>query len=223
MRLFRGRRRRIGLPAVIVFLLFVLTASFVLLERSVTPTLVAIATKQAHALAVDVIFQAIQEEVARGVEYSDLVNKEVDRDGRVSFMQPNLIEINRVLTHVAIAVQNDLKQMRNLTFGIPLGQILGSQLFAVYGPTVQVGIIPLGTVRVLIDEVFEEAGINQTRHVIHLVVRSDLQVVVPLYKEKIEVETQLPLAEAIIVGPVPSTYLNFNLSSFPFRSFPFGS
>lgn len=211
----RSARRRLGCFTLMLGIMLLAMTAFMLLERSVTPTLAAIATTKAEALAVETIYRAVQEEVLSGVEYSDLVQRDLDRDGRVAYMQPNLMEVNRVVTQVALVTQGALGRLSGVVFGVPLGQILGSQLFAVYGPQVKVGIIPIGTVRVSIEERFSEAGINQIRHALFLDTRARLQVVVPLYRREIEVTTSIPLTEAIVVGPVPATYVKIGNLGWP--------
>ncbi|HYE80527.1 MAG TPA: sporulation protein YunB, partial [Clostridia bacterium] len=49
---------------------------------------------------------------------------------------------------------------------------------------------------------FAEAGINQTRLKIYLMVRTDVQIIVPLASNKIDVTTHIPISETIIVSDV---------------------
>jgi len=89
---------------------------------------------------------------------------------------------------------------------VPLGSLLSNQIFANFGPRLPVGILPVGTVEVNFRTQFDKAGINQTRHRIFLVVDGKIQIVAPLSSKIINVSTEVPIAENIIIGDVPNSY-----------------
>ena len=76
--------------------------------------------------------------------------------------------------------------------------------------TISASILPVGAVEVNVVEAFEEAGINQTRHKIFIDVKTWMKIAVPLVSSSIEVSTQIPVTETIIIGNVPSTIINLN-------------
>ncbi len=84
-----------------------------------------------------------------------------------------------------ITVQQLMKNTKDKIY-LPLGQLLGSQLLAGRGPDVPIVIVPVGTVESRVYDVFEEAGINQTRHKIYLEVKTMVRVVVPLLRSHVE-------------------------------------
>ena len=55
---------------------------------------------------------------------------------------------------------------------------------------------------------FSVAGINQTRHRICVRVTTEVKVVVPLVAAAVRIRTDVPLAEAVIMGEVPGVYMN---------------
>jgi hypothetical protein len=55
---------------------------------------------------------------------------------------------------------------------------------------------------------FETAGINQTRHEISLEASTQMRIVIPTGAETVSITTIVPVAEAIIVGEVPDSYIN---------------
>lgn len=57
---------------------------------------------------------------------------------------------------------------------------------------------------------FESAGINQTRHKIYLKVEAKVRAVVPFQNKEIDVYCEIPVAETIIVGKIPSTAIDFS-------------
>ena len=52
------------------------------------------------------------------------------------------------------------------------------------------------------------AGINQTKHQINLEVIVDVEILVPWGSETSQVVTEVLIADTVVVGQVPQTYLN---------------
>ena len=55
---------------------------------------------------------------------------------------------------------------------------------------------------------FESAGINQTRHEISLEASVMMRIVIPAGADSVSVSTYVPIAESIIVGSVPDSYVS---------------
>jgi len=204
----RWRRRR-QLPVwtlIFILVIMLLVSAFVYFQRSVVPVMSAIARKKTEILATEVINQAMMDTLDRELKYSNLITIEKDSSGRVVFMQPDLVAVNRIKLNALKDIQRMLGGLRDMAFSIPLGQLVGGQLFATYGPHLNVAVIPVGTVDIAVREEFQAAAINQTRHILYLLTRARMQVVVPLHRETIEVTNEVPLVESIIVGDVPESY-----------------
>ena len=206
-RVIRTRSMKPGLVLLLVTLLVLL--SLLLMERNLRPVVFAIAGQQVQIRAVQSINQAILEKVVSRIHYTDLYQVQKNTDNYITFMQPNTAVFNRVASEVALAVQEELGRLEEGRFSIPLGQVLGSHVFAAYGPNITIGVEALGPVHVEIDSQFESAGINQTRHIVRLHVETDMQIVVPLWDQKFPVQQTIDLAEGIIAGPVPKTVIDF--------------
>ncbi len=123
-------------------------------------------------------------------------------------MQSNTIMMNKIASDVALQIQDELKQVKTTTSYIPIGTALKSPILAKYGPKLKVSIEPIGTVSVDFKTDFESSGINQTRHRIYLQAKTQVKVVIPLTTSTKEIKAQIPISETIIVGDVPSSYVN---------------
>ena len=55
---------------------------------------------------------------------------------------------------------------------------------------------------------FMEAGINQTIHTINLVISVDIEILLPFAYSVMTVESEMPIAQTLIVGTVPDAYFN---------------
>ncbi len=195
----------------IIILLSITVVPFAILESNLKPTIVAIAKAEAELIAVKAIQDAVNEKVAKSVEYKDLIFIRTDNRGRVVLMQANTIKINSLAAETILDIQRSLSKLEGKVIPIPLGQALQSQLLAAYGPKIKVTLVPIGTVKVKVADDFQQAGINQTRHRLYLNVFSKVKIIIPLVTDNIEVAAQVPIAETIIVGEVPQTYLNLDL------------
>lgn len=193
-------------------MLSLLVYSFWMMEANLKPTLLAIAEAKATLIATETINNVINDYVSRNIDPQTLVLVKVDSRGRVVLIQPNTMEFNKLAADTTIRVQEGLKQIIDERISIPVGQVFGSQLLASMGPKIIVTIIPIGTVQVKVVDKFEQAGINQTRHMVYLVTTTQIRIVVPLVSKSVMVNTQVPIAEYVVVGEVPGTYVQFPLS-----------
>lgn len=180
-----------------------------LLEWRLHLAMERIADAQARWAAIDAIQGAVLDKITGQVNYNNLIKPE-SSNGQIVFMQADALTISRLQAEAQLAIQERLAQLKGKTYYLPLGQILGMKLLAAYGPPVPMRFIPMGTVNVNVGDTFEAAGINQTRHRIYLHVESDVQVIAPLFRKGVSVTATIPVAEAIIVGPVPQTYISLS-------------
>ena len=66
---------------------------------------------------------------------------------------------------------------------------------------------PLSLTKITSSTGFETQGINQTRYYVHCNVRSQVRILAPFTNKTAEISRDYQLAEAIIVGQVPSSYV----------------
>ncbi len=211
------RRKPLYLSARTLYLLVflvLLMAFLVLMERNLSATILAIARMKADNIATTALTDAI-ESVAQDVDYRDLILIEKDAAGRVVMMQPDTGKIMSLAARATAAIQDQLVMLTERTIPIPLGLILGSRVFANVGPSIPLTLVPLGRVDTNIVQSFEQAGINQTLHVIILQVETAVQIIVPFFNEEVVVRAQYPLAQALIAGEVPHTYFNWEWGQGP--------
>ncbi|MCR3921626.1 MAG: sporulation protein YunB [Firmicutes bacterium] len=202
----------------LALLLFIVIQMFMMLERSLRPTIWAVARVKSHQLATSAMNQAILDNVAHRVSYQDIIHLVTDQNGKIVLAQVNQMEINSIIAETTLYVQQSLKDLSQEKISIPLGQVLGSYLLSNFGPKLPITITPLGVINTTLVDKFENAGINQVRHKIYLEVQTEMQVVVPLVAEKIRVSSTIPIVDAIYPGEVPDTVINLefpNSANFP--------
>lgn len=148
-------------------------------------------------------------EIMRSGEYSGdyFVNFEKTASGEVSAISSNMARINalsaQILDRVVGATEN-----HKITVRIPVGNLTGISLLMGRGPSVPVQIIVLTSSRVEFNNSVVTAGINQTKHQINLEIIVDIDVLIPWDTESTQVVTEVLIADTVIVGQVPDTFLN---------------
>lgn len=191
----------------ILFFLFIFFLIYTSIEKNIKPTMIAMSEIKARQIATQVISDAVNQKIMNNT-FSNLVDVKLDSTGKVTMVQANTVEMNKLAVATSIAIQDEIRGIGVNNLKIPISNILGSQVFSNIGPTIKINILPAGSVDVDFNTEFQEAGINQTRLTIYLIVKTQVQIVVPLASEKIEVSSHIPVSETIIVGEVPESYIN---------------
>ncbi|NPV71579.1 MAG: sporulation protein YunB [Firmicutes bacterium] len=207
--MIRFRRRRRAAPALtfplVVAVIFALAAwQF---ERSIEPTLIAMAETKATVVATDLINQVITQCIVDEVKTEQLVSIEKNQAGDIALIRINTMAINWIETTVLQSVQAAIKGLSDEVLEIPLGQVLGSRVFAASGPRIKVRILPMGRVFTQVSDRFESAGINQVKHCTYLNAEVHLRIMAPLSSSTVVVKTTNPLTALILPGKVPVTHV----------------
>ncbi len=214
---FRAKRRPSRLRRTTVFGLLFLLFSFLflyegmqLLDRSLRPPFMALATGIARQLATQAINDALTKRIAEDAEYARLVVLDKDRTGRVTSAHFNFAEVARIESLTTLRVQHVLTRLEARTIYVPALQGMGSAILATFGPAVPVRIVPIGSAQSEVEPVVHTAGINQTVHILYLHITAQVSVVVPFITQPVQVQTRIPIAYVIFVGSVPQTTVTGN-------------
>lgn len=200
------RRRRVLPRLVIVFLVPILL--FVFADVNLRPVILAMAEARARVMAVQAMNDAVYEVMGDGGIYSDLMSVVLDENGRVSLMQANTARMNELATQATLCVQRNLDSIASQGISVPLGAAMGSKLLAGSGPAVHVQIVPVGDVSTEFKSEFTSAGINQTRHRIFLQISTNVRMIIPTGTKSAAVTAHMAVAESIIVGDVPQSFVD---------------
>lgn len=185
----------------------ILVIGFYVIDFRIRPTLINLAEARARLIATRAINEAVQSNISPDIQYQNLIHIQLNQEGKVALIQPNTGEINRISSEATLAVQKRLQKLSQEIVYIPMGQVFGSKIMAGFGPEIPVKIIPIGFVESSINDRFDVAGINQVRHRIYVTVKAIVKMVVPLVNQEVQVSTDIPLVEAVIMGDVPGVYV----------------
>ncbi len=164
--------------------------------------------------ATDLMTLCINDTIARklGAEdyaYDYFVDVERDEAGRVTAVLANMARINAMSSELLSDIVH-AADGGELSLAIPLGNILGSSLLLGKGPEIPVDITMLSSSHVDFKNELSDAGINQTKHQIKLDVVIDIDVIMPWRTVSTQVVSEILIAETVILGEVPETYLNWS-------------
>ena len=199
------RRRSKALIALAIVVLALALCALGLYLRSLSRDIAISDARDAVTLAVNGCVSRIMRERAYG--YDDFVMLEKDAEGNITAITANTAQINtlsaELMAEIARAADSESLDVR-----IPLGSLLGSNLLMGRGPEIPVQIRMLTSSFVRFNNDLISTGINQSRHVITLRANVDVDIMIPLATVSTTVETDILIAETVIVGRVPDTYLN---------------
>lgn len=188
-----------GLFAIIMFLYYIL--------HTVRPTFAALAENKARTLAIHTINQAISEKIAQeNPAHDDIVLLEQNAENNVTALKANLSSISKLKSDLNLEIMNQLSHMDTKILEIPLGSLLGNDIFAGLGPKISFQVLPYGTAETDITTNFIEAGINQTMLDVSVNVKADISVLMPTMCRKSTVQTNVPMMQTVIVGATPDSY-----------------
>jgi sporulation protein YunB len=156
----------------------------------------------------DLINDAIDRQIEAGdIQYDRIVYFEKDLDGGITALKTNMSEVNRLKTNTLNIINDEILELDQSDIGVPIGSIFLPEFFSGRGSTSPVQIIAIRNSDGYFESHFTQAGINQTLHRLNMCVMVDVSVLVLGRAESFTVSSEVVVAETIIIGDVPDTFL----------------
>ena len=182
--------------------------AFVGLRSRLWPVVRSLARTQVTNRASDLINDAILEQIMEGqIQYDRIVYFEKDLNGRITALKTNMAEVNRLKTETLNIINDEIMAEDTDHLGVALGSLILPEFFSGQGPSIPVRILAIRNSDANFQSEFTEAGINQTLQKLRMDVIVDVTILVLGQTETFTVSSQMVVAETIIVGDVPATYL----------------
>lgn len=201
----KKNRKKIVKILMIIFIIFIAISSY--FSFYVNPTICEANTAKIKSSTVSIIDSAIYGTLAKN-DYDDLIAITKDSDGKIVLMQVNSKNANKLNNDIVSDIQSNLNSNTRISCLVPLGNFTGITSLSGVGPNINLKIVPIGSVHTNFVSQFISVGINQSFHKIYINISVDVCVLLPLYTKTITVKNQIMVAETVIVGEVPATYLN---------------
>ncbi len=203
IKLDNKKLRKIYFTALI--LIITITTGYSVL-KSIDPIFEGLCISKAQGIATDITNRKSSEVLGR-YNYQETVKLIKSDDGKNSILKTDIVMLNKIVSDIAIEIQNELTQIKNQNIEIPIGALTGNKYLAGSGPKMKIKIISAGDIATQIKTEFESAGINQTIYRIYLEIECNVSILTSYKTIDKKINNQVLLVETVVVGEVPQTYL----------------
>lgn len=191
-----------------LILLVMIVVLFVSLRSKYRTVIDDLAQIQVKNSTSDLTNDAIARQIASGnIAYDRIVFFEKDLDGRITALKTNMSEVNRLKTDILNIINDEILALDTSLIGIPLGSLFFPEVLSGKGPAIPVHILSIRNSDATFVSHFSQAGINQTLHRLNMVVSIDVAVLVLGSTTAFTMTSEVVVAETVIVGDVPQTFL----------------
>ena len=192
----------------ILLIIFLVFALLILFRVRYNETIRSLAQTQVINSTSDLINDAIDEQIETGnIQYDRIVYFEKDLDGRITALKTNMSEVNRLKTDILNIINDEILELDTSDIGIPIGSLILPELLGGRGFAIPVQVLSIRNSDAAFASDFSQAGINQTLQQLTMNVSVDVSLLVLGRAESFTVTSQVVVAETIIVGQVPDTFL----------------
>lgn len=200
-------KRRLVIILVVICLIFYAVFSY--FSKVINPIILSYGEQHVSRIVSLSSNDAISQ-ISSQMVYDDLITIGYNPDGLISYIKANTEIINRISNMLAQTTQQNLDFNSKFGYNIPIGTLSGIGLLSGKGNSINFAINPIGSVICTFSSSFIQAGINQTLHKIYVTIECEVSLVLPFQTKFLTKSTEFLISECIIVGKIPSTYLNIS-------------
>ncbi|MBE1556339.1 sporulation protein YunB [Sporosarcina limicola] len=223
----RKKKRRL-LPLLLPGFLIAIALFFYFVNMRLTPIYVEYAEVQTKKIAAHVISKAINSRSSEVLDINEIiVTNPNEPAGMVKF---NTEIINRAMAEIHGLVEAHLEQaeagnldmfpmqkdieykpeeMENkggVVFFVPIGQATNIPLLGNLGPKIPIRFHVIGDVSATVQTEIKEFGINNAYVEVNILLKVNVQIIVPLATRTSVVEQKIPVAMGLISSPIPKIF-----------------
>lgn len=202
-------RKRLKTFGIILLLCFgVLIAGFFSLRSKYRLVIGDLAQTSVKNATSDLANDSVAQQIGNGnIQYDRIVYFEKDINGRITALKTNIGEVNRLKTDILNIINGRILALDAADIGIPIGSLFLPEFFSGKGPAIPVHILAIRNSDATFSSNFIQAGINQTLHQLVMEVNVEAAVLVLGETSTFQVSSQIVVAETVIVGEVPNTFI----------------
>ena len=199
------KRRRKAVALLIAFI--ILFSVVFVIDSRIHPVLSAMAESRAKNIASEAVNDAVRKVLCeKNLRYENLVELTKDESGTITAVTVDSVKINQLCAEIRGIITDTLNNLGEKNVSIPVGSLTGVDVLSGRGPRLDIGITLSGSATTKIDNDFQTAGINQTRHQMILCVDTKIYVIMQNGNISTEISNSIVVAETVIVGEVPEIY-----------------
>lgn len=202
------RKRLKNFGIVLLLILGVVIAGFFSLRNKYRLVIRDLAQTSVKNATSDLANDAVAKQIENGnIQYDRIVYFEKDVNGRITALKTNIGEVNHLKTDILNIINGRILALDAADIGIPIGSLFLPEFFSGKGPAIPVHILAIRNSDATFSSNFLQAGINQTLHQLVMEVNVDAAVLVLGETSTFQVSSQIVVAETVIVGEVPNTFI----------------
>lgn len=204
-----------------LIIIFIIISSIVIiyvLDKILLPTVIAVSEGEMKLKAMEVVKKCILGELDNKFKYNEVINVEKDMNGNIVMLRADTVKLNQLATNIALKSQGQLNEVGRVGINLTLGYITKNNLLSYLGPKITVKMEPLSNVQATYSSVFESVGVNQSIHRIYIKFKTDIRIIFPIKSFDVELNTEMPIAETVIMGKVPDTSIQMDLSDVGYKN-----
>ncbi len=205
---FQLKHPKIIMVIIAIFVLF--NSILYFFNKNILPAVLSIGEESLRREATTIINETALDIYSKDFNYNDIIVTEKDNEGNITMLRADTVKLNYLASKLILASNNKISDLEAIGLKVPLGYMTKNFVFYNLGPKINIKMTQVGNITSSYESVFESAGINQTRHKIYLNVNMKMKIIVPLNSKDVEIVSQIPISETIIVGKIPNTAIELN-------------
>lgn len=193
-----------------IFILTFVTALFILWIVGMRSIIDTISINQLEYLVTNIINNSVYDCMDKGdYRFENLVHADKNSSGAISAMNIDPYMANRMKSQIAAEITDRVNGISNDDLDITIGELIGYCGLGSWGPRLPLTVTPNGNVYIDFSQEFQSCGINQVKNTVMVDVTVEVSAMMPFFKNSSTVHSSVIVADGVIVGEVPQTYIQF--------------
>lgn len=228
------RRKRFRKRKKLTFLFLAVIAAvvymFYYVNARLAPIYVQYAEVETEKIASYVINQAISDKIVNVLDINDVIVEVPTENSDSTTVKFNTEVINRIVADVRMLIEENLDEVEKgnlnklpldenieydplqmeeeggVVFFVPLAQAANLPILGNLGPKIPIRFHIHGDSQVNVVPYIEEFGINNAYVEVNVMVKVQVQIIVPFATKSAMIEQKIPVAIGLVRGPVPNVF-----------------
>lgn len=205
---------------ILLIMLFTIVIIIILFLRTAYPVFKATCETAAASKGNKIVNDEVNK-VMKEYTYDSLIKIEKDVNGKISFIESDSVKMNEVVSKIVSNIQKEFDKIPRITVFVNMGSVSGISILENYSPEVNIELESAGNINANIRTEFKSVGINQTQHKVYLDIDTRVGILTPFSTFGKDINSDVLLTEAIIVGEVPDSYYNLEGMQTPEETYNF--
>ena len=137
----------------------------------------------------------------------NLFTEQRNSKGELEMVQADSVKINLLMSQLAMNIQEEFSCNGRESFPVSFGTLIGSRVLSQSKPDMTITVVPLSVSSMDFRTEFETQGINQTKYKIYVILECRVKMLAPFSTEIFKVKNTVLVAETVILGTVPDSYV----------------